>query len=224
MAFTDNYLNRFGNDGLKCKNIGDIVFDRYSLGTGSVIWECASNRFAQALADFAYGAPHPIATWLGLEGVRCTFSPTYVQFNAQYAGIPTATTAPIYALDFGVGQEPVETHVDFADFGTEANGAIIVDNQFEGFGMDAPDELRGTTSYLDANQGTWTKTWCSTSRPTGLNKVGRIDNPEGSPPNLPGQSNWLCMGLSFTQRGKAYVNRMEWKASGRKGWSQIIYG
>jgi hypothetical protein len=61
-------------------------------------------------------------------------------------------------------------------------------------------------------------------RPTDINRVGRIDEPDGWQPSIATSKNWLYIGMTFSQRGSTYQVRKTWKASGTRGWNTTLYG
>jgi hypothetical protein len=56
-----------------------------------------------------------------------------------------------------------------------------------------------------------------------LNKMGKIDTPEGPAPALADGRNWLRNGCTQNQDGKAFRLELEWLASEREGWDSQIY-
>lgn len=80
--------------------------------------------------------------------------------------------------------------------------------------------------YLSATNMTWRKTYNIKASLSTIKNAGKIDRPEGSPPDLDpgGKINWLNMGINMTKRGSAYTCVQEWRASGRQGWNKTVYG
>ena len=79
------------------------------------------------------------------------------------------------------------------------------------------------SSYLNANQVTWKKTFTRKQSLSQLTKVGHIDTPDGPYPHFGGTGTWLNMGSSQTQKGIAFTCSTEWRFSGRRGWDTDIY-
>lgn len=80
--------------------------------------------------------------------------------------------------------------------------------------------------YLSATGMTWRKTYNIKASLSTIRKAGKIDRPEGSPPDIDagGKINWLNMGVNMTKRGSCYQCVQEWRASGRQGWNETVYG
>jgi hypothetical protein len=163
-------------------------------------------------------------------------------------------SSPVYDLCVGVSEEPIETHPDFASFAgspmSPINGAnfrllekgTIVNAKtatkpegpdgyvfdsfdiFTGDGKGGKNKFAKVESYLEASQLTWRMTYNSKVSPASIAGVGLIGDPIGPAPRLAGKRNWLFMGITSTKRGSAYQTSMEWRASGRSGWIEEIYG
>jgi hypothetical protein len=182
-----------------------------------------------------------MVSWLRCEKRNVTWGPGIAVIKCDFAGLdPNGPddTPPVYELQFGTGQEPIEIHPKFAsELGgkpsSPQNGAIYVDPQgnfttddqvgmFERFAIDS--DLAGITHFLDTVNITWRMKYTARSKPSGMGNVGKIDSPEGGPPNIGGARNWLYTGLSYTERGDVFSVVKEWKGSGRKGWNGQVYG
>jgi len=79
------------------------------------------------------------------------------------------------------------------------------------------------SSYLNANQITWKKSFTRKQSLTALSKAGKIGKPDGPYPSFGGEGTWLNMGTSQTQKGIAFTCSTEWRFSGRRGWDKDIY-
>jgi len=83
---------------------------------------------------------------------------------------------------------------------------------------------RGQTSYYSPRM-TWKESWVR-DRPVEaaeLNKVGKIDTPEGPAPVLGEGRDWLRNGCTQSQDGKAFRLELEWLSSDVDGWDADIY-
>lgn len=155
----------------------------------------------------------------------------------SYRGSTPGAVGPVYTLDIQVAEQPIETHPNFlvtqmgfsksiveaAGGESDSKAVFNDDGTFSGFGKDSENNLVGVQSYFDANQILWTKSTVSENRPLSVNDAGKIDTPEGNPPNLPLGQNWLNMGIRYTERAGVFDIQEVWKASGRQGWNNFIY-
>ena len=86
---------------------------------------------------------------------------------------------------------------------------------------------QGYTSY-NRRTYTWTKTEESTSpfTNTELNNLGKVDTPEGDPPEANGSRNWLLSSVDQYQRGTSnpvYSKTKVWTLSERGGHEEFLY-
>ena len=235
-------MNYFGATGLVTKDSGTIVRDRYGMDKGTVVFQCRQDGWASHIP--ALGSAHPYAAWLACEKVAMTISPGIVLFACEYAGVNGATE-PVYELEIGCSDEPIETHPKFvSDIGgspaSPSNGAIFVDvetgsptdddtkgvfSRFTIIDGGVKNRFAGVSKYLDASQVTWTKTQVTTTRPTSVSIVGLIGTPAGSPPSLGSGRNWLYIGLGYEERGGGTVFKVKqsWRASRLGGWITAMY-
>ena len=72
---------------------------------------------------------------------------------------------------------------------------------------------------------TWEKTWDSTVplKPAEVNNLGYIDIPDGDPPAIDGDRDWMLVNATQEQEGLKYRHTKEWELSDRGGWSADIY-
>lgn len=72
---------------------------------------------------------------------------------------------------------------------------------------------------------TWTKTWDSTVplTPDEVNNLGFIDIPDGDPPAIDGDRDWMLVNATQEQDGLKFRNTLEWELSDRGGWSADLY-
>jgi hypothetical protein len=234
-------LNVYGYTGLILESAGSNVTDIYGLETCTAVFKAVDGEVP---AMFTY---HPIFTWLHLERRRVDISPEgfrgFTVTTAEFAGI-SGPTVPIYELDLGLSEEPIETHPLFVSdiAGTASaplNGAIFVD---ESTGRITSDEAHavfskfqttiggvrnpfaGISAYLDFSNSIWRKTQMLPTNPADLTTLGKIATPDGPVPALDTGQDWLFTGMSYVQRGLVFSVKWEWRASGRRGWNETIYG
>ena len=229
----------FGNSALHLRDSSRIATDRYGLDTGGVVFQC--RRADWQTNRPALDAAHPFANWLTCEKVSTELQPGFAQFTCEYAGV-NGTTAPVYELEVGTSQEPIETHKDIVTSiggkpSDALNGAVFRDGEgnltkndalgiFDRFLLvvgGARNPLAGVSSYLDPGQVTWTATYCTTTRPSSLAGVGHIGTPVGGAPTLGDGRNWLYVSLNYEKRGLCYTVKKSWRASARGGWRTEIY-
>lgn len=87
------------------------------------------------------------------------------------------------------------------------------------------NRLAKVSSYLNANQITWKKSFTRKTSISQIKKGGHIDEPQGPYPDFGDEfGNWLNMGTTQTQKGIAFTCSTEWRYSGRRGWDKDIYG
>jgi len=72
---------------------------------------------------------------------------------------------------------------------------------------------------------TWEKTWDSTVSLTAdeVNNLGYIDLPDGDPPAIDGDRDWMLVNATQEQEGLKFRCTKEWELSDRGGWSADIY-
>lgn len=148
---------------------------------------------------------------------------------------------PYYELQGSLDQEPIQAHPDFvskiAGKPSDAkNGAVFIDpNTFLPTTDDAKGVFRefaatisgaanpkgGLESYLVPG-AEWREISFSTSRPSSLNNLGKIQSPSGPNPSLGGRS-WLAWSNTYQKRGHIYQITKTWKLSGPRGWDSDVY-
>lgn len=186
----------------------------------------------------ALRSPHPIWSYLHMEKRRLEITPGFLVITGEYCGITGGRTESIFECTYGEVEEPIQTHPDFTGSiagkpSAPENGAIFVDvetgqvstddtrgvfTEFRATGT--ANDFSGVTSFLSP-QATMRETWISTS-PVIAVGLGHLNSPPFSVA-LPSGANWLLSGVSFQQRASIYVNTLEWKSSGRRGWNSLIY-
>ena len=83
---------------------------------------------------------------------------------------------------------------------------------------------QGTTTYPSPSY-VWEKTW-EAENPIAnseLNNLGKIDTPDGDPPEADGTRDWLLEDADMQLRGQLYHNFKSWRLSERGGWNALIH-
>jgi hypothetical protein len=221
-----------GNGGKFLESNGTLTTDRFGLSTATAIWFQAGNTAPEMPSS---GAPHPYWTELKCEGVTVKQDVEGFRLEGRYAGI-YGPTLPVYELSESMSEEPIETHPDFKDFATDANGykPHPDDGSFVGFvrrpewdlNLDDPTPREitnplwiGVRSYLVPG-ATFRKTYVTINAPS-PGTLGSISTPEGAPSYS--DRTWLYAGMAYERRADVYVIREEWRLSGPRGWNTIIY-
>ena len=83
---------------------------------------------------------------------------------------------------------------------------------------------RGHTTYKSPTF-LWSKTWDSTEaiKPAEVNALGTVVDPDGTPPEIDGDRDWLLVTAAQEQDGLKFRNSKEWELSERDGWNSDIY-
>jgi hypothetical protein len=208
---------------------GQLVTDRYGMSAARAVWWYHGPNPEGQVAIFSN---HPRWSFLEMDKRTVTRAEDgHWDIVGDYFGVQ-GSPEPIYALDISTGQEPLETHPDFATFaaldgpppapGSTTAGAVFdEDGLFIGF---KSGEFIGVKAYLNAS-AVWRETRVSKTRPAGseLASIGKIDSPNGTPPTPSGR-NWLFGSLSYEQKAKTFTIRREWLLSGPAGWNSTLYG
>jgi hypothetical protein len=181
-----------------------------------------------------------------MERRRIVFNNDFALIMGEFAGMDPKKdeeSIPVYELQIGTSDEPIEVHPDFVTKiggrpSRPLNGAYFIDpgtgdqttddkiGTFEKFVLihnDEKNKLAGIMAYLDASEVIWRKKYTARSRPGDMGDVGTIDTPEGPNPNLGKGRNWLYIGMSYTERGDVFSVAKEWKGSARGGWNPLLY-
>jgi len=83
---------------------------------------------------------------------------------------------------------------------------------------------KGETTY-NAPHISWEKTWDDEVGIVAddITKLGKVDdNPDGNPPTLPGERNWMLSEASSVNTAKLFRNRKSWLASEPGGWEGFL--
>lgn len=228
---TLNDLTIFGNEGLIPEDPGELMTDIFGLSTVTTVWKCPIDR-RNLIPPML--VRHPLYPYTNMERRRIQMGQGHFIITGDFAGVENSTSIPIYELCLGVADEPIVTHPKFeAGIGgtpsAPLHGAIFLGpdgqvssddevGQFAYFNH-STTEFVGIESYLAADQMTWRQRYVSVFIPD-TSQVGYINSPPGPHPSAP---NWIQVGANYEQRGLAYFITNEWRASGRRGWSNTIY-
>ena len=155
---------------------------------------------------------------------------------ASYFGLVLPKTVPTMSFTGGVTTDPIETHPDFLDFGTAANGAQFddegrflrfskfVDGGVTNLNSGTNTNFYGVDSYLTSVTNI-TLSWWSDSKPiptklasvtSFLPYLAKVRNPKGV-------KDFLLLSESITQVGNFYQITQQYKGSVSPGWNAKIY-
>lgn len=236
------HSNYFGNPGLVIEVLGEISTDLYGLSTCSLTAKCPQNRFDLVPPLFSY---HPIFAYLNVERQRVAIREGFLWITLEYAGINGGGTMPIYELCLGVSEEAIVTHPKFVtEIGGKPSaplhGALFLDantgritnddsvgvfDRFASMYAGNPNPFAAIETFVDFSQAVWRARYYITYQPSDITYVGKISWPEGPAPSLGGLGrNWLLQSINFERRGNIFGVTKEWRASGPRGWNEIIYG
>ncbi len=184
------------------------------------------------------GSVHPRFTSMALSkrSFGQSHAGTFYRMTYLYEGFLVSLPNPTYELNGAVSEDPIQLHKDFVTTlaGTPSaplNGAIFVDPEtgqpttndtigvFDRFG---PGDLAGVEAYR-VPSAVWTEITFSTSRPSDLGDLGKIDSPSGPNPAFGEGRNWMYVGATYRKRGHIYEIRKSWELSGRGGFKPLIY-
>jgi len=227
-----------GKTGLILAAAGELSADRYGLYTGRCQFKFPPGEWSLLPGG---GAVHPHAPWAVSEKQTVLFTPGFWTLNVEYAGTPIEVSPPVYESRRGTGQEAIQTNPRFVSHiagkpSAPLNGAIFLDpngdvttddvlGTFDKFKLIVDgkrNELFGLNAYLAVNNTIWSKSWTQRSKPSQDN-VGKIATPSGPYPNYGAGSNWLDLGVDYTQRANVYACHQQWMGSGPGGFSTIVY-
>ena len=221
--------------------------DQAGLWTGSQEYHCQQSDLARVLPP--RGAPHYLMPFLGVAKVKISgfqqklivLNVTYAGFQASYGGADDGGPEPEYTLSLSTAETPVQNHQRYNeltpfDINEATELALNPPKKEKGKKLETvpktgwpalkvelfEDVQKGLESYREPAV-TWVKRWISDSIPSDLNNIGKIEAPEGSPPPVADNRNWLNTGLVSRERGGVYDNELSWELSGRGGWEARYY-
>ena len=152
---------------------------------------------------------------------------------ASYFGLTLSQTVPTMSFTGGVTTEPIETHPDFATFGTAANGAQFDDEgrflRFSEFVSGSTNSgtntnFYGVTSYLTPSTNI-TISWWSNAKPT-PSKLATVTSflpYEANVRKPQGVADFLLLSESIKQVGNFYEITQQYMGSVSPGWNTKIY-
>jgi hypothetical protein len=134
------------------------------------------------------------------------------------------------------GEEAIESNKYFFSGDTGGGSSIVTaagssnviyndDGSFAGFSKSAKNNFFGVTSYLNPNL-VYRRSFTTsvTASATDLSAVGRIVNKSSDFPSVVSGATWLCVGISYVKRGRAFDVTQDFRSSGEAGWNTYIYG
>lgn len=242
-----------GSNEIILTDPGTLVSDRTALETCTAVFTTkVLNWAALPLLNTPHPIFSYIAMEKRRLSIKGAYAIAECDFAGVPGGQTSGTTPPVYELSVGVSESPIETHPDFESTigGTPMeplNGAMFEHQDtkiktwkgkntptsndgylFAGFlvmGNDGKlNPFAKIEHYLEASNMTWKATWNFRISTIQIGNVGGVDSPRGPCPALKNGRNWLNMGVTMTTRGSAYQSTEEWRASGRRGWNDYIYG
>lgn len=218
-------LIKLGSPVITLQPDWEVDEDEHGLLTGTVTYE----------GDWAYRHLIPALGSLHRYDRRLTcYGRTLKQLRAEkvrgtlkYIGITGDPTAMFIEHPGGSGQDPIETHPDFADFagtpGSPLNGAYFDPDSdaFVGF-TDPTNDLAGVSAYIVPS--VMINLSFYTHYIPQLSNVGKLYN--WSIPNLirpPNVRNFLLIGMPYRQIGNLFQVTHQVLGSGPNGWNRTLY-
>lgn len=214
---------KHGNPGLQLQPGSTVDEDENGLLTA----ECSYEGDAAYSQFYPVGTLHPYDYRLTAYKRRLTRLATgKCRITLSYIGITSDPTPMFIEHPGGSGQEPIETHPDFATLaGTPAsplNGAIFdEDGRFLGF-ADPENKLAGVTSYIVPSVIVTLSYY--THYVPNLGRVAKVSNL--SIPDLirpPNVRDFLLIGVPYRKIGNLFQVSLQLLGSGPNGWNRKIY-
>jgi hypothetical protein len=221
-----------------------VQVDKEGKWTATQIFLCHRNSAAALMPR--PGTRHPEIGFIKVVTGTITFGEgDLAEITCQYAGAEEKNAEDekanaVYTMGLSLSEEPLLSHLRYKDLTTRERDALkllmsgkdkddqgnkLRDKVTRDRGKEALAKIdRGQTSYYSPRV-TWRESWVR-NRPVEaeeLNKMGKIDTPEGPAPALADGRNWLRNGCTQNQDGKAFRLELEWLASEREGWDSQIY-
>lgn len=226
----------FGNTSFKLQPGATYQVQRNGL---AVYTETLKGDGAFSISQGASSARHPNTVLTELTVKYGEDGCDSLQVDLKYEGQDTRFTRPSIAADVtmetATALEPIDSHPRFKEFaGTPTaplNGAVF-DPKDGGFKYFAPivsnaiNPFAGIRSYYmpisKLTNNNIEQRWPTAAE---LDRVGKIQPPSGSAPNLPGGRNWLYVGVTVRNIGNIYFEiQRNYAASGPRKWNEDIYG
>ena len=219
-----------------------LAVDREGKWTATQVFLCHRNSITKLMPR--PGTPHPEISFISVDNASAQVSEGDIaQITCSYAGTDNAdneASKTTYSLGLSLSEEPLLSNKKFQsldDGEVEALQAIISGKDKDAAGASYKDKVtsvlgkkalekiqRGQTSYYSPKV-TWRQATVrkASAASSDLQKIGKIDEPDGRQPSLSDGRNWLYNGVTQTQEGGSYRIEREWIASDRGGWDSDIY-
>lgn len=219
-----------------------LAVDREGKWTATQVFLCHRNSITKLMPR--PGTAHPEISFITVDNASAQVSEGDIaQITCSYAGTDNAdneASKTTYSLGLSLSEEPLLSNKKFQsldDGEVEALQAIISGKDKDAAGASYKDKVtsvlgkkalekiqRGQTSYYSPKV-TWRQATVrkASAASSDLQKIGKIDEPDGRQPSLSDGRNWLYNGVTQTQEGGSYRIEREWIASDRGGWDSDIY-
>ena len=219
-----------------------LAVDREGKWTATQVFLCHRNSITKLMPR--PGTPHPEISFISVDNASAQVSEGDIaQITCSYAGTDNASNDPAkttYTLGLSLSEEPLLSHKKLRDLEADevealqaiisgkdkdSSGASYKDKVTSDLGKKALEKIqRGQTSYYSPKV-TWRQATVrkASAASSDLQKIGKIDEPDGRQPSLSDGRNWLYNGVTQTQEGGSYRIEREWIASDRGGWDEDIY-
>ena len=189
---------------------------------GNVVFECDAANFFNLPQ---MGDAHPSDSRCELYNREITYMALgKIRMTGSYFGIVSSPTDSILSYSPNVDREAIETHPNFATFGTAENGAKFDSEtgEFLGFFDREIPELFGVAHYLSPSTMVSLTYW--TSNPPSLSRrMSIVSSVDGftKPDDV---ADFLLTDMPYRQVGSFYQVTEQYIGSGPNGWSEILYG
>jgi hypothetical protein len=219
-----------------------LAVDREGKWTATQVFLCHRNSITKLMPR--PGTPHPEISFISVDNASAQVSEGDIaQITCSYAGTDNTdneASKTTYSLGLSLSEEPLLSNKKFQsldDGEVDALQAIISGKDKDAAGASYKDKVtsvlgkkalekiqRGQTSYYSPKV-TWRQATVrkASAASSDLQKIGKIDEPDGRQPSLSDGRNWLYNGVTQTQEGGSYRIEREWIASDRGGWDSDIY-
>jgi hypothetical protein len=195
---------------------------------------------AQYTADKANAltlAPKPGDSYPGIGGAKCSYveleniGTELTKITAEWKSVSELVSGSIsigsdegfYTLSSVAYESSLATHPDaeyiqsVADSlaGVTGEGWVLDENGiFQGISNKA-EHLQGITNYKTGSLS-WTRRWSSGAKlpKRYIDKLFKIDKPDGNPPTLESPRNWILDNIQSEQNGDGWSHSATWVSSG----------
>ena len=140
---------------------------------------------------------------------------------------PTAADGEEFEIQGTTSEDKIETHHDYDLLLEVYGGSEDATTHRAKWPKTVNDSyanpMHGVESYLTPGL-VWTRKWTAQTLDTGyIRRLGTIDHPPGSPPELDGNRNWLLVRITGTWRGNIWQFSASWMLSGPRGFVPEMY-